>query len=59
MDVKWVRIVSYHAIRTWTRVPGSYITYCGRSASGPELDKLPTGLSCESCLRSLARKADS
>lgn len=58
VDVKWVKIRSYHAIRTWTRVPQHYITFCGRSASGPELDDLPAGKSCELCLRAVARKVD-
>jgi hypothetical protein len=58
VDVKWVQIRSYHAIRTWTRVPRQYITYCGRSASGREFDDLPAGKSCELCLRAVARQVD-
>lgn len=54
----WVQIVSWHAIRTWTRVPGRAVTLCGRLVNDVTvaLDDFPTGdKTCESCLRSLAK----
>ena len=57
---QWVRIASWHAIRTWSRMPGRAITLCGRqSRDGEETsDTLPSERSCETCLRIVARKAD-
>ena len=54
----WVQIVSWHVVRTWTRVPGRALTLCGRSVTGVEhaLPDFPAGAkTCESCLRSLAK----
>ena len=50
----WVRIRSWHVL------VGANTTLCGRHASaGAETtDTLPAGKSCESCLRSLARRED-
>jgi hypothetical protein len=49
----WVRIASWHLIRTYTRT-GAILTRCGRLV-GPDheiVDALPfDGRSCESCLR--------
>lgn len=50
-DVTWIRIVSWHAVRTPTRVPRRYVTRCGRSADGTTFDQRPDGKSCETCLR--------
>lgn len=58
MNVDWVRIKSWHAVRFNS---GYGIgTYCGRRVdSGAEVTpELPTGKSCESCLRIIARHAD-
>ena len=58
MDIVWVHIKSWHAVRNMTRVPGRVVTVCGRSVTGDLIDALPAGKSCESCLRILARSAD-
>jgi len=47
----YIRIRSWHIVRTWTRVPGRAITLCGRSASGPTSDGFGESASCETCLR--------
>jgi hypothetical protein len=69
VDVKWVKIRSWHAVKeqgepnakSWAR------TYCGRESSmdwseeitkGHIFDDLPAERSCESCLRIIARKGD-
>ena len=54
----WVLIRSWHAVKTATRVPGRYLTVCGRTAFSDPVDELPAGKSCESCLRIVARQAD-
>jgi hypothetical protein len=55
----WVRIRSWHAVKTYTRTPGGVLTLCGRSViMRPVVDTLPAGRSCESCLRIYARKVD-
>ncbi len=54
----WVLIRSWHAVATPTRVPGRSRTLCGRNAFGTPVDELPAGKSCESCLRIVARRAD-
>jgi hypothetical protein len=54
----WVQIISWHALRTWTRVPGRAITRCGRTVSDIEhaLPDFPgDAKTCETCLRSLAK----
>lgn len=57
MDAKWIRIRSWHAIRTWTRVPGRAITLCGLTAEGDSRLEFPADeKSCESCLRMLAKQ---
>lgn len=59
MDIEWVRIRSWHAIRTHTRVPGGVVTVCGRNVVDARMsDVLPAGRSCETCLRIVTRKAD-
>lgn len=48
----YVRIVSWHVLRTWTRLPGMALTLCGRRIQDPETaQELPAGKSCETCLR--------
>lgn len=49
MDIKWVRIVSWHALR-----PDDHFgptTYCGRDATDKEIvEDLPgTGKKCDTC----------
>lgn len=57
--MEWVRIVSWHAVLTPTRVPETYRTRCGRTVRNAETsDDLPAGKSCETCLRIVARQAD-
>jgi hypothetical protein len=52
VDVTWVRIRSWHVVKTPTRVPNRYVTRCGRSAFGPDLDERPGNeATCETCLR--------
>ena len=58
MDFSYVKIRSWHAVSTATRVPNNYVTLCGRRANGALEPDLPAGKSCESCLRIIARKAD-
>lgn len=58
MDIEWVRIRSWHAVLTPTRLPSTYKTLCGRRGSGDTVTGLPAGKSCESCLRIVARRAD-
>ncbi len=56
----WVRIRSWHGVRTATRVPGRFVTLCGRQASSLRVvDLLPLGeKTCESCLRIYAKETD-
>lgn len=58
-DIRWVRIVSWHAIRREPNGPDAD-TYCGRYVAGSPLKSsdLPAGRSCESCLRIVGRAAD-
>jgi hypothetical protein len=53
----YIRIRSWHIVRTWTRVPGRAITLCGRSASGPTAEGFGDDASCETCLRIAAKAA--
>jgi hypothetical protein len=57
MDVQWVKLRSWHALRPDTHFAAA--TFCGRAAEGIEVvDKLPAGKSCELCLRIVGRNAD-
>lgn len=58
MNWTYVRIISWHVVRTPTRATNGYLTLCGRNASGPVVDALPGGKSCESCTRIAIRSAD-
>jgi hypothetical protein len=49
---EWIKIRSWHIIKTATRVPGRYVTLCGKSAYGQaQPDFLEGDKTCESCLR--------
>jgi len=53
----WIRIRSWHEVRTPTRVPNTYITLCGRQASGETRDVFPGDeKTCESCYRVATRR---
>lgn len=55
----WVRIVSWHAVLTPTRMFDTYRTVCGRRVTTTDVrDDLPAERSCEVCLRIVARKND-
>jgi hypothetical protein len=50
MEGQYIRIVRWHVIRTPTRMFDTYVTLCGRRASGkPSNDR--DLLLCETCLR--------
>lgn len=53
MTQGWIRIRSWHAVLTATRVPDRYVTFCGKRATGQLRETRPGGKSCESCLRNL------
>jgi hypothetical protein len=56
----WVMIRSWHAVRT-TYVTGGLVTLCGRvvaHGATASVDALPSGKSCETCLRIFARQQD-
>lgn len=58
--MKWARVRSWHAVRTFL-LGGSVETYCGRviASPAPIAEDLPAEKSCETCLRIIARAADS
>ena len=58
MNVTWVRIVSWHAVRLTRSIAPR--TRCGRTAAAdaPIRTVLPAEKSCETCLRIVAREAD-
>jgi len=58
MDIQWVKIRSWHAIRPHDHFGPS--TYCGRTPkdNAEVVDELPTAKSCETCLRIVARLQD-
>lgn len=61
MDRQWVRIQSWHVVRfVYATRANAYATMCGRLVpSDAEVsDALPSGKSCETCLRLYARLAD-
>lgn len=48
----WVKIKSWHRVKTPTRVPDTYVTFCGKRAEGQALETFPSyEKTCESCLR--------
>ena len=61
-STEWVRIVSWHVLRTYTRTGGS-ITNCGRGVTQARTvetystDLPAKGRTCETCLRIQARNA--
>jgi hypothetical protein len=59
MDIRWVQIRSWHAVDTPTRMFDTYKTVCGRRVATTDVrDNLPAGKSCETCLRTVGRRAD-
>lgn len=58
MDIEWVLIKSWHAIRLTRSIEPR--TLCGRKATreSETSPTLPAGKSCEACLRIVARKTD-
>jgi hypothetical protein len=56
MNVQWVRIRSWHAVRYQSL--SLYLTLCGRYSDQAPVDDLPGGKTCESCLRIIAKQAD-
>lgn len=48
----WLKIRSWHVVRTWTRVPGRGLSPCGRILEGDPLPMYPADeKTCEVCLR--------
>jgi hypothetical protein len=65
IDVTWVKIKSWHAVRLMSDRDGRTSTLCGRLLGDPtEQDvveysmTLPAEKSCEVCLRIVARRVD-
>lgn len=59
MDYDYIKIKSWHIIKTPTRMFDTYITRCGLKAVGNTANDLPLGeKSCESCFRYTARDAE-
>jgi hypothetical protein len=58
MDIRWVLLKSWHALRPHDHSEPT--TYCGRPLVGTEQvsDALPSGKSCEVCLRIVSRLQD-
>ena len=58
MDMQWVLIKSWHALRPHDH--GEPTTYCGRVLKGdePTSDELPAEKSCELCARVVLRLLD-
>lgn len=54
--MEYVKIRSYHVVRTWTRVPGRWITLCGRTGGGDSVSDFGDGKTCETCLRIAAKE---
>ena len=55
--MEYVKLRSWHIVRTWTRVPGRFITLCGRMGSGTSSMTFGDEKTCESCLRINAKVA--
>jgi hypothetical protein len=60
MDRTWFRIVSWHAASGLISRGSQRKLLCGRWAApdAEQSDELPSGKSCESCLRAIARQDD-
>ena len=54
----YVKLKSWHILRTWSRVPGRFITLCGRVGTGDVVADFGDEKTCETCLR-IASKAQS
>jgi hypothetical protein len=56
---EYVKVRSWHILRTYTRVPEMAVTLCGRLVRATETRaELPAERSCESCLRIATRRVD-
>lgn len=54
---EWIKISSWHIVRSSTNVEGSYLTLCGKAAWGsPQPGYLADEKTCESCLRVQAKR---
>jgi hypothetical protein len=58
----YVKIRSWHGIRSWTRVPNRCKTYCGQTVMtvnapgrGETAEGFGTERTCETCLRIMAK----
>jgi hypothetical protein len=58
MNVQWVLIRSWHAVKGYSVDENRTRTVCGRNAYSAAMEALPGGKSCETCLRIVARQAD-
>jgi hypothetical protein len=59
VNPEWVRIRSWHVLVPTRALPFTAFTRCGRKVPAPEIRAdLPTGKSCETCLRLVARDAE-
>lgn len=47
----YVKVRSWHVLKTWSRMPGVGVTLCGRRTGQETRDTLPAEATCESCLR--------
>jgi hypothetical protein len=58
MQILWVKIQSWHAVKLTRSLEDR--TLCGRTAGADAetSDLLPAAKSCETCLRIVARRAD-
>jgi hypothetical protein len=61
-DYEWVKIRSWHAVETPTRMFNTYKTMCGQRATGTRAEGTLTsdlpgpGKSCERCLKKIKRQ---
>jgi len=56
MNVRWVKIRSWHIVRWGVATRNRYRTVCGRYADGPDQDERGEGRTCESCYRTAGPK---
>ena len=58
-DIQWFQIVSWHIVGLFSDRVGRTGALCGRrKLNAIIVDTLPSGKSCETCLRIQARQAD-
>lgn len=48
---RFIRIRSWHIIRTPTRMPDTYVTLCGKRATGKPARDFSNEKTCETCMR--------